>query len=473
MNFTLCCDASWVQCPKYLNLNFDSRTFSIKVDPSSLVAGTVNFAMIRAYDVECAEKGPVFSIPVTVIKPLEVTNEDASFKQRELFKMGKLARIFLHVPSYASLASFTVHNLHPTERGVFIVHATQQPAQASFQLTEMDKFFSLQPNSKQTFYSAVKDGLTLEVCHGVWWNNLTQNEMEIEVKFERVALLQPSPLTAVLSDCVTRCELVNHNSTGVKVQPTIKVNELVWTIRPTEYKVAPLGVRDVWPDGRKQTYEIVLTYQFKATRSGDMTFSFPLLSKFLYESCYESQLWMLYDAQKQLIALGDSRPSRYKVNINKGEYRLMLQVRHEKIAMLEKLADYPMQLQYKVKDTVTLPFHLSHYQALQDQNRLAAPFTLPPGVVRPIFLSTTACVGQLSTLKTPVKVTPGTYLNGSITLTTLEGAKSVTPYSFKVFVDLDLSTKAKEPKAPASADENAEKKDDLLDLKIGLIQGKK
>lgn len=472
MNFNLCCDASWVQCPKYLNLNYDSRSFNIKIDPSSLVAGTVNFAMIRAYDVECAEKGPVFSIPITVIKPLELTDKDAIFKSRQLFK-GNLSRVFLHVPSYASLASFTVQNLHTTERGVFILHATQRQAQASFQSTEMEKFFSLQPNSKQTFYSTVKDGQTLEVCHGMWWNNLTQNEIELEVKFDRTTLLQPSPLSVVLSDCVTRCDVVNHNSTGVKVLPTIKVNELVWTIRPIEYKVAPLGVRDVWPDGRKQTYEIILTYQFKIIKSGEMLISFPLLSKFLYDSCYESQLWMLFDSQKQHIASGDSSPSRYKINISKGDYRVMLQVRHEKIAMLEKLADYPLQLLYKVKDTVTLPFYLSHYQALQDQGRLTSSFTLPPGVVRPIFVSTAACVGQLSSLKTPVKVTPGTFLNGSLTLTATGSAKSVPPYSVKVFVDFDLSSKAKEPKAPQSPDEANEKKDDLLEHKIVLIQSKK
>ena len=48
MNFHLVVQGgtSWVQCPQFLNLNFDKRIFTVKIDPSSLKAGTVNNAMV-------------------------------------------------------------------------------------------------------------------------------------------------------------------------------------------------------------------------------------------------------------------------------------------------------------------------------------------------------------------------------------------------------------------------------------------
>ncbi|KPM02963.1 tripeptidyl-peptidase 2 [Sarcoptes scabiei] len=42
----------------------------VRIDPSSLKDGTVNETWIQAYDVNCCEKGPVFKILITVIKPI-------------------------------------------------------------------------------------------------------------------------------------------------------------------------------------------------------------------------------------------------------------------------------------------------------------------------------------------------------------------------------------------------------------------
>lgn len=72
MNFHLTCGASWVQCPKYINLTYAPRVFQIRVDPTALIDGTVNQTWVEAYDVNCCEKGPVFKFLVTVIKPLQM-----------------------------------------------------------------------------------------------------------------------------------------------------------------------------------------------------------------------------------------------------------------------------------------------------------------------------------------------------------------------------------------------------------------
>jgi len=49
-----------------------------------------------------------------------------------------------------------------------------------------------------------------------------------------------------------------------------------------------------------------LTYNFSKSKAGEIVPDFCLLSSLLYESAYESQLWMLYDSNKQLIDCGDA-----------------------------------------------------------------------------------------------------------------------------------------------------------------------
>lgn len=65
-------------------------------------------------------------------------------------------------------------------------------------------------------------------------------------------------------------------------------------LRPSDYKLVTLGCRDIIPVGR-HTYELQLTYNFSVAKTTDVTPNVPVLSDVLYESEFESQLWMLYD----------------------------------------------------------------------------------------------------------------------------------------------------------------------------------
>lgn len=78
-----------------------------------------------------------------------------------------------------------------------------------------------------------------------------------------------------------------------------------------------------------------------------------LLSDVLYESAYESQLWMLYDHNKQLMGCGDAYSNKYSLKLDKGDYIIRLHVRHERPDLLEKLTDLPLTVLTKLPQEVS------------------------------------------------------------------------------------------------------------------------
>lgn len=117
---------------------------------------------------------------------------------------------------------------------------------------------------------------------------------------------------------------------------------------------------------------------------------------------------MIFDGNKQLVATGDAYPTNYYSKLEKGDYKVLLQVRHDSTAQLERLSELPIQVWHKVKDPFTVSLYSGQYGAMSggETKKVTGLVALKPEEVTPLYVSTVGGAnGSVVKMKDPpVKV---------------------------------------------------------------------
>ncbi|KAI4503188.1 hypothetical protein M0802_001410 [Mischocyttarus mexicanus] len=330
LKLTLVCDASWVKFPTHLDLMHMPRAFTISIDGSTLAEG-VHATSIRAYDVTNIAKGPVFQIPITIVQPMVLPKTallpDLTYTN-VLFKSNTIQRHFILVPEDATWAVLKIKSTDKDKSSRFIFHSIQLKPRLVCKTLELNKMIGVTSQSECVQPFPVESGLIVEVVLAKYWANLGDVSIDYTIEFHGLRIINGN-LTMQSGDGINRLEL--RSSMRIEeVVPSVTLKSSVQVLKPSESKILPLRARDVIPPAR-QIYELQLTYLFHSAKSTEVTPNAALLSNLLYESEYESQMWMIYDSNKQLIACGDAYPSKYTIQkLEKGDYTMKMHVRHEK-----------------------------------------------------------------------------------------------------------------------------------------------
>ncbi|KAJ1391039.1 Tripeptidyl-peptidase II domain [Sesbania bispinosa] len=162
-------DRTVVKAPEYLMLTHNGRTFNIFVDPTNLCDG-LHYYEVYGIDCKAPWRGPLFRIPITITKPVAVTNRppQVSFSKM-IFQPGHIERKYIEVPQGASWVEATMNtSSFDTARRFFVDTVQICPLQRPIKWRNVITFSS--PGAK-SFIFRVVGGQTLELVIAQFWSS--------------------------------------------------------------------------------------------------------------------------------------------------------------------------------------------------------------------------------------------------------------------------------------------------------------
>ncbi|XP_052893110.1 tripeptidyl-peptidase 2 [Anopheles moucheti] len=426
VRLTLIPTESWINCGSYLDLCYSARKISVKVDPSGLAPGVYR-ASVKAYDSACPAKGVLFEIPVTVVQPHVVDAKSNEFVRGDLpvdCKPHTLIRDFILVPKYATWAVIEMRSADTNDAvgGKFFLHTLQILPMKFCKAMEMQKILPVNGTTPTVQPVRVEGDHIIEICIAKFWSNFGTLPLRYSVKFHGISPLNGSVMHSASG--IHRIDLTAL--TSEEVHPVVSLKTAAMVLKPSETKVTPLTARDVIHPAR-QIYQTLITYQLHLAKGYEVAFYTPLFSNILYESEFESQFWMVFDANKLMVRCGDAYSYDKYEKLEKGDYTIRLQVRHEKKELLEKLTEANMIVNFKLaSNSLSVDVYKSYNQVLSGAKKMTSCF-LAAGVCRPIYLAPVPSE-KLQKASIPPQCS---WLEGSITYAKEDIIKKCVTHSFQ------------------------------------------
>ncbi|XP_052840735.1 LOW QUALITY PROTEIN: tripeptidyl-peptidase 2 [Drosophila gunungcola] len=373
VRLNLIASQTWVQCGAFLDLSYGIRSIVVRIDPTGLQPG-VHSAVIRAYDTDCVQKGALFEIPVTVVQPhvLESDHSKPVFEPASTkgdnsveFQPNTIQRDFILVPEHATWAELRMRITDPNrgkDVGKFFVHTNQLLPKQSCRKLETMKIVPVGSEHEATMVFKVKSGKILELCIAKYWSNYGQSHLKYSLLFRGVEAHNPNAYVMHAGRGIHKLEV--ESLVSEDLQPLLQLKNAAVVLKPTEAKISPLSAtRDVIPDGR-QVYQNLLVFNLNVAKPAEVALYAPIFNDMLYEAEFESQMWMLFDANKALVATGDAHSHTFFTKLEKGDYTVRLQVRHEKRELLEKISEANLVAAFKLTNMLALDLYENYNQCI-------------------------------------------------------------------------------------------------------------
>eukprot|EP00536_Pseudo-nitzschia_multiseries_P000066 jgi/Psemu1/321435/estExt_fgenesh1_pg.C_20050 len=384
---------SWVKCPQRMTLmsaiERNGQHFAIRLAVEDLPPG-VHYATVDGIDSNDKGRGPLFRLPVTVVKPhsaiVGADNPTASLNEHEAITLkdngidysltyrlqaGAPNRRFLEVPSIAEWVTFKIKSTDPnpsaTSPNRVLIHAVPF-VRGDIPNTEIQlkKLLQVTEGYEKEFSMKVKGGSTLEVClQLLWLANAASSSVVVDVEFHSYSTQAPTlrasqPVAISAGREFARFGAAANLRTE-KLNPSASLDTVHRTIRPSTYNiVSGSAERDIMPpsdaelkanpelqlsDGT-EIYNMFLKYEFEIESDKPIKVTPVVTSLFnqLYDSPLDSQIWELRDSNSQLLECGSSMHHADAVSLEKGKYTIGFHTRHPSRQVLEEMKNLPIQL---------------------------------------------------------------------------------------------------------------------------------
>ena len=428
-----------VKAPEFFQVPHGGRSFKIQVTPPTLPTvssadGTYWVGEIAGIDMAHPELGPLWRIPITIIRGVKVgsptivnnhvSNDGLSFSYNDLYcGPGLVYRKFYEVPQGVTYATIKLQTKDWPFARMALLSCQQVIPDQSHKHTLFDKYYNMKGNDERTLRVPLVGGLTFEVCVGQLWSAIgDEGRISFSVEFGGVTITDGSVNLTSFNEVA---KIRVHNSCASNI---LQVKPVLCAVARTLYPapgaaITPLSKdRDMLTKGRL-IHQLTLTYTYTTEDAGIKVLVRSPFSTLLYESPFESQLILAYDANKVLISAIDFSPEWITLP-QKGTYTFRLQMRHDDLSILEKLKTTSVQLERQLgggKDgkTINLAVHETFASAIGGATKkLSAEgvrCTSKPQL--PLYVVAPSSASQL-----PAFAKPGDVLLGAMSLIKFDSA---------------------------------------------------
>ena len=413
----------WVQVGPEATLSSEGDMISVFVDPTELEPGA-HFAEVYGFDAAHPERGPLFRLPVTVLRTVPTIEEWDDELREELeeegiphlaggwleehiedMAPGRVERRFVAVPDGATWADLRFH-MEAHENGgrarMFMVHALQAIPGLTNRDGEKNNFVVLEPETPKVISFPVQPGRTMELAISQYWSSLGDCDLHYELTFhgvtpdQREVRLQPG-------DQAVRVE-VSTPLQYEKLAPSAKLTKYRRLVKPSSAKITQLAEdRDGFDEDRR-FHLLELSYPIEQKSAGSVTPRFAKTGDLLYDSEFGGHVWAIFEKNGRRVATDDIWPDA--VSLGKGSYTLKLWLRHDHRSKLESLKSSVMSLDRSLGSPVSLSVYSTLIDAMQGGAKFRSKW-LAPGQKQRLFVANVSSA--------PSGTLAGDILLGSIT----------------------------------------------------------
>ena len=391
-NVRLLASEAWITAPAQLMLTKNGRSVKILVDPTELDAG-LHYGEVHGYDARPGYewRGPLFRIPVTVVKPLVPSTPDVGFGDLR-FSPGDVQRFFVQVPAGSTWAELTLTAGHMENPRLFMVRGFCGilPQRHHDEVETLDVNVNLQSRATKVLAFKVLAGQVLELTLAQFWQSLGPSQLDARLEFHGVALAPGAGKVHVPEGHVAARVDVCPPLRAEKVAPVAKFSKVRQTLYPVSAAVEPLpDERDLWPSGRR-IHRLVLTYAFELPQGKHKArLRLAVLNGRIYDSLLEAQTHVIVDQHGAVQQWGDAKPLRdgELAELSKGKYRAKLVLRHDDAALLKRFKHLAATLELVLAKPVEGKVYGSEADALAGRNPLGDPVILGRGLTKPLFVA--------------------------------------------------------------------------------------
>uniref|UniRef100_A0A7S3WM75 tripeptidyl-peptidase II n=1 Tax=Emiliania huxleyi TaxID=2903 RepID=A0A7S3WM75_EMIHU len=382
--------APWVTTPASMVLlsakERGGQTFTVRLDPSTLPPGA-HFAAVQAVDATDPARGPLFSLPITVVIPhaispppplgaltpaqLETARDETAAPPALSFPLtlqgGVPVRRFISVPESAEWAKVTLRSGRMANGPHAVLLHAVPSARGDLPNTacQTKRMLQLRELSEEVVQLPVRGGATLELCMQLsWLANPAPATLDAEVEFHSYGArgrAMHAPTTRIGgADAFARIEVGAPLRTE-RLAPEAELTAAERALRPSSSTItAGSAELDVLPPSDaelraaadapgEQIHSMLLQYSFDVAPEGDAKEQ-PVLARVqslheqLYDAPLDSMLWRLDDANGQTLQYGGAMHDAAETKLKKGSYSVSVLLRHPDRAQLTALKELPLLL---------------------------------------------------------------------------------------------------------------------------------